>query len=88
MNSSVRQYLQSIGRRGGRASKRALSPGAARDMVKVREARRAFRRFHALCFWSFDPSYQVTLSDVRWVATQLMTHGGQVGWELGARLCR
>lgn len=88
MDHSVRQYLQSIGRRGGRASKRALSPEAARDMVKVREARRAFRRFHALCFWSFDPSYQVTLSDVRWVATQLMTHGGRVGWELGTKLCR
>lgn len=88
MDSRVREYLQSIGRRGGRASKRLLSPEAARDMVRVREARRAFRRFHTQCFWSFDPAYQVTLSDVQWVATQLMTHGGRVGWELGARLCR
>jgi hypothetical protein len=88
VTSSVRQYLQSIGRRGGRASRRALSPETARDMVKVREARRAFQRFHALCFWSFEPNYQVALADVPWVAKQLMTHGGRVGWEIGAKLCR
>lgn len=57
-------------------------------MVLVREARRAFKRFHTQCFWSFDPSYRVELSDVGWVAKQLMTHGGRAGWELGARLCR
>jgi hypothetical protein len=85
---SVRQYLQSIGRRGGRASRRALSPETARDMVRVREARRAFRRFQALCFWSCDPSYQITLADVPWVARQLKTHGGRAGWEMAAKLCR
>jgi len=57
-------------------------------MVKLREARRAFRRFHALCFWSFDPSYRIVLADVPWVAKQLMAHAGRVGWELGAKLCR
>ena len=88
MDSNVRQYLQSIGRRGGRSSRRALSAETAHDMVKVREARRAFRRFHALCFWSYEPSYQITSADVPWVAKQLMTHGGRVGWEIGAKLCR
>jgi len=57
-------------------------------MVKVREARRAFRRFHTLCFWSFDPDFPITLADVPWVAKQLMTHGGRVGWEMGSKLCR
>jgi hypothetical protein len=57
-------------------------------MVKVREARRAFRRFHTLCFWSVDPGYQITLADVPWVAKQLMTYGGRVGWEMGSKLCR
>ena len=88
MDSAVRNYLSAIGRRGGRASRRTLSAQAARDMVKLREARRAFRRLHTLCFWSFDPNYRLTLADVPWVAQQLMTHGGRAGWELGARLCR
>lgn len=88
MDARVRQYLQSIGRAGGRASRRALSAEAARDMVKVREARRAFRRFHTLCFWSFDPNYSVTLADVPWVARQLKEHGGRQGWEIAAKLCR
>lgn len=57
-------------------------------MVKVREARRAFARFHALCFWSFDPSYKIGLNDVPWVAKQLMVHGGRAGWEIGSKLCR
>jgi hypothetical protein len=57
-------------------------------MVRLREARRAFRRFHTRCFWSFDPDYRVTAQDVGWVADQLMKFGGRSGWELGARLCR
>ena len=88
MDSAVRQYLRLIGRRGGRASRRELSHAAACDMVRVREARRAFRRLHALCFWSFDPDYRIKLADVPWVAKQLMAHGGRAGWELGAKLCR
>lgn len=56
-------------------------------MVRLREARRAFRRFYAECFWSCDPEYTVTLDDVPWVADQLMKFGGRTGWEVGARLC-
>jgi hypothetical protein len=57
-------------------------------MVRIREARRAFRQFHTSCFWSFDPDYTVRLEDVPWIAQQLMTHGGRDGWERGAKLCR
>lgn len=88
MDRRVKNYLQLIGRRGGRASRRKLSAEQARTMVKVREARRAFRRFHTQCFWSFDPDYVVTAKDIPWVARQLMEHGGREGWELGAKLCR
>jgi hypothetical protein len=88
MHRRVKQYLSAIGRRGGSKSRRVLDSATARDMVKVREARRAFRDFHAQCFWSFDPSYRVTIEDVPWVAEQLMKHGGRAGWELGTRLCR
>jgi hypothetical protein len=84
----VKKYLADIGRRGGRKSRRALSSEAARNMVRVREARRAFRRFRTTCFWWCDPDYEPGPDDVGWVAEQLMRHGGRSGWDAGARLCR
>ena len=84
----VREYLAEIGRRGGEKSRRALSSQQARDMVRVREARKAYRRFHASCFWSHDPEYRITLADVPWVAEQLMAHGGHEGWKIGAKISR
>jgi hypothetical protein len=86
MDDAVRSYLAEIGRRGGKKSRRALTPQAARDMVRVREARRAFREFRSSCFWSHDPGYPIKLRDVPWVAEQLMKHGGRRGWEIGAKL--
>ncbi len=88
MAETVHQYLSRIGRKGGRKSRRTLTPQQAREMVKVREARRAYREFHASCFWSHDPGYRITLEDVPWVAAQLMKHGGRRGWEIGAKLSR
>ena len=88
MNRAVRKYLSEIGRRGGKKSRRSLSSRKARDMVKVREARRAFRRFRTQCFWSYAPEHVITLRDVPWVAEQLMKSGGRDAWEVGARLCR
>ena len=57
-------------------------------MVRVREARRAFRQFATECFWSYDPEYVVGPDDVEWVADTLMRTGGRAAWEAGARLCR
>lgn len=88
MEPAVRSYLAAIGRRGGEKSRRRLNAQTARDMVRLREARRAFRRFHTQCFWSTDPGYRVTPADIAWVAERLMTFGGRPGWEFGARLCR
>lgn len=88
MDDSVRTYLTEIGRRGGQASRRVLSADDARRMVAVREARRAYRRFHAQCFWSYDPELKVTAADVDWVAEQLRKHGGWEAWQVAARLCR
>jgi hypothetical protein len=88
MSDSVRSYLAEIGRRGGRKSRRALDPDTARRMVQVREARRAFRRFRTLCFWSYRPELRITAADVPWVAEQLMKHGNREAWRVGARLCR
>jgi hypothetical protein len=88
MSDPVRRYLAEIGSRGGRKSRRVLDPDVARAMVKVREARRAFRRFRTLCFWSYRPDLEITAADVRWVAEQLMKHGNREAWRVGARLCR
>lgn len=88
MKSEVRKYLSSIGQRGGQKSRRVLDAETARDMVRVREARRAYRRFHSSCFWSFDPDYVVTSNDIPWVVAELRKHGGRAAWEAATRLCR
>ncbi|MCZ8205994.1 hypothetical protein [Gemmatimonas sp.] len=86
--SSVRSYLAEIGRRGGTKSRRTLDPDAARDMVRVREARRAFRTYYASCFWSYRPDLIITRDDVAWVAEQLRKHGDRAAWLMAAKLCR
>ena len=85
---TVRDYLSEIGRRGGIKSRRKLDRATASDMVRVREARRAFRRFRTLCFWSYRPDLTISSADVPWVAEQLMKHGDREAWRVGARLCR
>ena len=84
----MKAYLTEMGRRGGLKSRRSLDPETARSMVRVREARRAYRRFHAECFWSFDPRYRIGPADVAWVAGQLRKHGGRDAWDAASRLCR
>jgi hypothetical protein len=86
MNPELRQYLSEIGRRGGLKSRRTLAPETARAMSRVRDARRAFRRFHTQCFGSYDPSYRVGMADIEWVADQLMAHGDREARLVGARL--
>ena len=88
MDGRVRAYLAEIGRRGGKKSRRVLDAETARAMVQVREANRAYRRFYARCFWSYDPDYRVGSSDVAWVAQQLRKHGGREAWEVARKLCR
>jgi len=84
--SKIQRYLAEIGGRGGRKSRRTLDPETARQMVRVREARRAFRRFRVRCFWSYDPAYRVTADDIPWVAEQLMRQGNREAFLIGARL--
>ena len=86
--SSIRRYLAEIGSRGGRKSRRTLDPETARTMVRVREARRAFRRFRTTCFWSCRPDLVITADDVEWVAEQLKKHGNREAWLAGVKLCR
>lgn len=88
MDKGIQSYLAQIGRRGGKKSRRSLSSEAAREMVRVREARRAFRRYQTQCFWSYDADYEITAQDVGWVADQLRKYGDRSAWETAARLCR
>lgn len=83
-----RRYLASIGARGGRKSRRTLDTETARDMVRVREARRAFRRYRTACFWSYSPDLVIKAQDIPWVAEQLKKHGDREAWRLGVTLCR
>jgi hypothetical protein len=85
---TIRRYFQEIGRRGGLKSRRALAAGTARDMVRVREARRAFKRFRTTCFWSYRPDLVIGLAEVPWVAEQLKKQGNREAWRVAERLCR
>lgn len=84
MSQAIRKYLAEIGRKGGAKSRRTLDPEQARAMVRVREARRAYRKYHAQCFWSCAPDYPIGPADVAWVAEQLMKYGGHQAWPLPA----
>ena len=88
MKNNRREWLSAIERRGGAISRRRLDPEQARAMVRVREARRAYRTLHATCFRSFRKDLVVVSADVPWVAEQLMKHGGRAEWLVGSALCR
>ena len=57
-------------------------------MVKVRDARRAYRMYYAQCFWSYDPNLRISATDIPWVAERLGKYGGRKTWEVRAKLCR
>ena len=84
----VRAYLATIGRKGGTKSRRRLSSETAHDMVRVREARKIFRAFHAQCFWFMRPDLHVTVEDIPELVRGLRQNGGRQGFLLAARLCR
>lgn len=88
MTAAVKHFLSEVGRRGGLVNKRNLDPATARRMVRIREARRAYRRFHSLCFWSYNPELVIGRSDLEWVVSQLRKYGNRAAWEAAARLCR
>ena len=88
MKKDISTYMARIGRKGGLKSRRVLRSGDAIQMVKVREARKLYRRFYTRCFWSCPPDFQPGVADLSWVAEKLRAHGGADGWREAARLCR
>jgi len=87
-NEDVKAYLAEIGRRGGLKSRRTLTAAQSRDMVRVREAQRLFRRFYAQCFWYLREDLRVSLVDIPEIARGLRQHGGREGFLLAEKLCR
>lgn len=87
MNSDIQKYLSVIGRKGGLKSRRTLSKEQSKNMLKVREARRAFKKCFGQCFWSFDPNYRITLNDISWVIEQLQKHGNRYTMRYVEKLC-
>ena len=46
----------------------------------MREARRAFRKFYATCFWSYRADLTIGSADVEWVAETLRKNGDRRAW--------
>ena len=83
---SLKTCVATVGRQGGSRSRR--TPPSAEARERVHAARRAFRDYHAQCFWYLHPDMQVTLGDVPEIVRGLRRHGGRKGFLLAARLCR
>lgn len=84
---SVQQYLASIGRVGGKKSRRNLSSADSKKMLAVREAKKLYLKHHTECFSSYDINYKITSKDVPWVAEQLIKNGNRKLWLIGKKLC-
>lgn len=87
MKKQIVRYLSDIGRVGGKKSRRELTSDEAKKMVKLRDARKYYRLYHAQCFWSYSESYRITYEDIPWVAETLKKYGGRQLWMLGTKLC-
>lgn len=80
--------MSEIGRKGGQRSRRFLCAEDAREMVRIREARRLYRRFHKQCFWNAPADLRIGREDIDWVVQKLREQGGRAGWEAASKLCR
>ena len=85
---TLREYFATIGRKGGSKSRRTLTSEQARNMLRVREARRAFRKYHTQCFWYMAEDAQIKQSDIPEIVRGLKKHGGRQGFILAAKLCQ
>ena len=68
------------------------TPPAAGD-TEVRQrrlelARKAFREFHAQCFWSYRLDAEMTEEKIPFVVRGLREHGGLAGYRIAAEICR
>ena len=55
---------------------------------RVELARKAFKDFHAQCFWSYRKDAEITEEKIPFVIRGLREHGGLAGYQVAAKLCR
>lgn len=63
-------------------------PGAIEDVdTRLRLARDAFERYHAMCFWSWPRDTVITAALLPNVAHALRSYGGRREWLLSESIC-
>jgi len=88
MNPEIRKYLSKIGRKGGEASRRVLTQAQAKNMVRIREANRAFHKFYSRCFWHLNPDIKITRENLPLIIKGLRLYGGHQGFLTADKLGR
>jgi len=88
IQKEISAYFSEMGRKGGAKSRRVLTPEEARQMVRIREARRLFKRFYAQCFWYMKPDLKITPENIPVLVRGLRQNGGRQGFLLAAKLCQ
>jgi hypothetical protein len=70
----------------------ATQPAPVKDAEarrrRVELARRAFKQFHAQCFWSYREDAEITEEKIPFVVRGLREHGGLAGYRAASELCR
>jgi hypothetical protein len=56
--------------------------------AKLALAQRAFRDFHARCFWFMRRDAQITEDAVPYICERLRADGGRPGFRLAAQICQ
>lgn len=80
--------MAQIGSKGGSKSKRKLSAEDARMMVKLREARRAYKKYYAMCFWHMKEDLIPKRKDLSIIAKYLKRYGDRQAYIIGRKLCQ
>jgi hypothetical protein len=51
-------------------------------------ARKAFKEFYTMCFWSYRPDLEITEDKIPFIIRGLREQGGHAGYRVAAELCR
>lgn len=88
MDKNVKTYLAEIGRVGGKKSRRTLSKDQARQMVKVREAKKAFKEYYSRCFWHLKSDLEITEDNLYLIIKGLKNYGDRRAFLIASKLCQ
>ena len=86
--NDIKQYLAMIGRKGGLKSKRKLGREEARQMVLVREAKKAFKKYYFTCFWHLSSDLKITKETLPTIIKGLRNYGDREAFLVADKLCR